>query len=73
MKKESIGGNTSQNVFVGICKDCGEVYEARSGLEDLEGVTFQCKKLLCEGKVSLESSAERDRYENHDNRPKRFC
>ncbi len=56
--REMTGGNFEQersgpSIFVGICKSCGEVYEARSALEDLEGVTFKCKKILCEGRVAL--------------------
>jgi hypothetical protein len=49
---------TKPSLFLGICKTCGETYEARSVLEDLEGVTFQCKKVMCEGRVALVSAPD---------------
>lgn len=46
------------NHYLGICESCGEAYEAQSVTEDLEGVSFICKKSLCEGSVSLRSNFE---------------
>jgi predicted RNA-binding Zn-ribbon protein involved in translation (DUF1610 family) len=40
--------------FRGHCPQCGEVYVIRSKKDDLEGIIFQCRKIGCAGKVSLE-------------------
>ena len=42
------------NCFSGACDLCGEIYEAESKTEDLEGITFKCRKQICSGRVTLE-------------------
>jgi hypothetical protein len=54
MKNKGKFPGTKGNVYTGLCKKCGESYEAESGGDDLDGVTFRCKKFLCSGKVSLQ-------------------
>ena len=39
--------------FLGHCNKCGEAFEAQSKTDDLEGVVFKCRKVLCTGRVSL--------------------
>ena len=51
MKKFS--SDSKRNVFIGVCSKCGEVYEANSVVDDLEGLSFSCKKMLCTGRVEL--------------------
>lgn len=43
----------SPTYFSGHCAKCGEIYEAQSKTDDLEGITFKCKKALCQGRVTL--------------------
>lgn len=43
----------SPTFFSGVCEKCAEVYEAKSKTDDLEGITFKCKKTLCNGRVTL--------------------
>jgi len=72
-----------KNFFIGICNSCGELYEASTAVEDLEGVTFGCKKMLCSGRVVLQhaksagkeaiSSAPVEDFSNGENGPRRFC
>jgi len=74
MKRVEESSSSRPSLFVGVCKTCGEIYEAKSALEDLEGVTFKCKKLLCDGRVSLASSASTpDSIADEGVSPKRFC
>ncbi len=46
--------------FRGHCPQCGEVYVIRSTKDDLEGLIFQCRKVGCAGKVSLEVDGRSD-------------
>lgn len=66
-----------KNVFIGNCDLCGETYEAQTTLEDLEGVSFICKKMLCEGKVELKFSGMENRamkaMKDVDKNPRRYC
>lgn len=75
-----------RNTFVGICANCGEIYEASSAVDDLEGVAFNCKKMLCEGRVELKpsdplsldaiqsSKKAAEEFESLDSiDPRRFC
>lgn len=80
MKKRSKHPSLKNNLYTGICKKCGEAYEAESGADDLEGVSFRCKKFLCSGKVSLQMN-ESDSLEEISpiggfhipQGPKKFC
>lgn len=47
-----------RNLFLGLCDQCHELYEAESVVDDLEGVTFNCKKDLCEGRVTLQIASD---------------
>jgi len=61
MKKKS--QDSQKNLFLGGCDQCGELYEASSSVQDLEGLTFSCKKSVCSGRVELKlaaSSASKD-------------
>lgn len=72
-----------RNFFIGICNSCGELYEASSAVEDLEGLTFECKKMLCSGRVVLQyaksaakdaiESAPLDNKSKGDDDPRRYC
>ncbi len=74
MKREEESLSAKPSLFVGVCKTCGEIYEAKSIHEDLEGVTFKCKKVLCDGRVSLvSSSTPMDSFSDDGVGPKRFC
>lgn len=44
-----------KNFFLGVCNECGEIYEASSQVDDLAGVTFSCKKMLCSGRIELKA------------------
>lgn len=67
-------GKSPRNVFTGRCDSCGELYEAETSLEDLEGVHFDCKKMICKGKVELRYSGPEDSFpRNGDKTPRRYC
>jgi hypothetical protein len=51
MKK--IRPDQKRNFFRGICNGCGEIYEASSVVDDLEGLSFNCKKNVCSGRVTM--------------------
>jgi len=76
---ESVGGglsmkSPSKNIFWGRCDRCGEAYEAETTLEDLEGVRFQCKKMICDGQVQLKFTAMKDLPPpSQDKNPRRYC
>jgi len=52
-RPSSDGKNKKKNLYAGVCSKCGEVYEASTAVDDLEGLTFNCKKMLCSGRVLL--------------------
>ncbi len=65
----------SSTLFEGRCTLCNELYQAQSKSDDLEGITFKCKKVSCKGRVSL-------KFAHHfslpsralaPNKPSRFC
>lgn len=39
--------------FSGLCSRCAERYEAHSATDNLEGISFSCKKMICSGNVIL--------------------
>jgi len=66
------------NLFSGVCSNCGEVYEAKSALEDLQGITFKCKKIFCRGQVTLDYSkgpevSSHRPSSSSDKDPRRYC
>lgn len=71
----------SQNHYMGICNSCGEVYEADSVVEDLEGLTFDCRKDFCEGVVGMSLCLSHEAsslfaisdFSKDEIDPKRFC
>jgi len=52
-RSSSDGTNKKKNLYAGVCSKCGEIYEASTAVDDLEGLTFNCKKMLCSGRVQL--------------------
>lgn len=54
MKKTD--SDIQKNLFTGSCSVCGELYEASSAVDDLEGLNFSCKKLMCGGRIELRPS-----------------
>jgi|GEM_PF-7093520 len=78
MKK--VDPNLKKNFFIGVCNKCGETYEASSAVDDLEGISFQCKKMLCTGRVEMSAvsssnhvSSESGDSNNTDQPPRRYC
>ena len=70
----AISASPSKNIFWGRCDRCGEAYEAETTLEDLEGVRFQCKKMICDGQVQLKFTAMKDLPPpSQDKNPRRYC
>jgi hypothetical protein len=53
MKHKKHSNFDSPSFFSGACEKCSEIYEANSKTDDLEGITFKCKKVLCQGRVTL--------------------
>ncbi|TVQ79430.1 MAG: hypothetical protein EA369_04670 [Bradymonadales bacterium] len=53
MKRGKSFPGMSDDLYTGRCDTCGERYEAQSGTEDLEGLRFRCRALLCSGSVEL--------------------
>jgi hypothetical protein len=72
-----------KNSYLGVCGECGELYEANSLVDDLEGLTFNCKKMLCSGRVELAPAAKFaiseakalpvDESSLEGSNPRRFC
>lgn len=53
MRSKKFSEFDSPSFFSGVCEKCGEIYEAQSKTDDLEGITFKCKKVICTGRVTL--------------------
>lgn len=79
MKKKL--SDQKKNFFLGVCNKCGEIYEASSQVDDLDGVTFSCKKMLCSGRIELKLANSSDASEldapfdsdYSGPEPRRFC
>lgn len=66
----------SKLFYSGFCELCGEVYEANSGTDDLTGLKFNCKHLLCRGKVVLQKGQSipmTNAAKREAQAPRRFC
>ncbi|MDB5037251.1 MAG: hypothetical protein JWQ35_779 [Bacteriovoracaceae bacterium] len=74
MKKKS-GFSDLPNYFSGHCEKCGEIYQASSKADDLEGITFPCKKIRCTGRVTLSFAQERilPKESSDKSKPNRVC
>ncbi len=68
------------NFYHGKCGTCSETYEAQSQTDDLEGITFECKKVVCKGRVTLTLNLQKSNPNSADvsegkpgSNPPRFC
>ncbi|MBN8554281.1 MAG: hypothetical protein J0L93_02455 [Deltaproteobacteria bacterium] len=65
--------------FLGHCNKCGEGFESQSKSDDLEGVVFKCRKVLCTGRVTLGTAQKTSSVnaspllEKKDETPRRYC
>lgn len=60
-------------LFSGACTMCCEVYEASSQTDDLEGVTFRCRKVRCAGQVTLKPQAKQAKEKLQQKTITRIC
>lgn len=84
MKKRKSPEFDQPTYFSGRCEKCGEVYEAQSKNDDLEGITFKCKKVVCAGRITLgagsmhsvaakEAPSHPSQQNDSDKPPRRYC